>query len=267
MRSMRELEGLEDKKISPLYRLIRRIVWLVSPKYTLLGREKLPDGPCIIVGNHCHMYGPIAGELYTPGSHYTWCIGEMLHRREVAEYAYRDFWSGKPRSVRWFYRLLSRVIGPLSELVFTNAHTIGVYHDARLMTTFRETVEKLREGARVVIFPECYTRHNNIVYAFQDKFIDSARFYAKRTGETLSFVPLYLAPALGTMTFGDPIPFDPQAPIGKERERICSALMDAVTALAAAQPEHLVVPYPNMPKKRYPRSLPIEEYAHEEETR
>ena len=33
-------------KDSPaLYRLIYRIIWLISPKYTLYGTEKLPEEP------------------------------------------------------------------------------------------------------------------------------------------------------------------------------------------------------------------------------
>ena len=58
---------MDDKKTSWLYRVVRWLVWLFSPKYQLRGTENLPDGPCVIVGNHSHMYGPIAGELYTPG--------------------------------------------------------------------------------------------------------------------------------------------------------------------------------------------------------
>ena len=52
-----------DKPTSFAYRLIRFGVWLFSPKWKLSGAEKLPEGPCVIVGNHAQMYGPIAAEL------------------------------------------------------------------------------------------------------------------------------------------------------------------------------------------------------------
>ena len=86
---------MDDKKTTWIYRVIRWLVWLFSPKYRLEGTENLPQEPCVIVGNHSHMYGPIAGELYTPGKHYVWCAGEMMHREEVAAYAYQDFWSDR----------------------------------------------------------------------------------------------------------------------------------------------------------------------------
>ena len=255
---------MEEKKTSWVYKVIYWLVWLFSPKYKLVGEEKLPGEPCIIVGNHSHMYGPIAGEMYMPGSHYVWCAGEMMKREEVAAYAYQDFWSGKPKAFRWFFKLLSHIITPLSVLIFNSAHTIPVYHDARLITTFRESIDKLQKGASMVIFPECYDEHNNIVHGFQDKFIDLARFYYKKTGVELSFVPLYVAPELKTLFFGEPIRFDAKTPIAEERRRLCKALMDAITDLAVSQPEHTVVPYPNISKRYYKKNIPLEEYTHEE---
>ena len=111
----------------------------------LKGTENLPEEPCVIVGNHSHMYGPIAGELYTPGKHQVWCAGEMMHWNEVHDYAYRDFWSDKP--LPWFFRFLSYLITPLAVCLFNNAHTVAVYHDTRLISTFRESMLKGLKGS------------------------------------------------------------------------------------------------------------------------
>ena len=249
---------MEEKKVSLLYRVIRWFVWLFSPKYRLVGAEKLPEEPCLIVGNHSHMYGPIAAELYTPGRHFIWCAGEMMHREEVAAYAYRDFWSGRPKAFRWFFKLLSHLIVPLSLLVFNNAHTIAVYHDTRLLTTFRESIQRLQEGSRLVIFPECYDEHNHIVHAFQEKVVDLARLYYKKTGKALCFVPLYVAPERKSLFYGEPVRFRPEAPIEEERDRICARLMDEITRMAQAQPLHRVVPYPNVSRRHYPYNRPEE---------
>ena len=43
--------------------------------------------------------------------------------------------------------------------------------------------------------------------------------------------------------------------------------MDGITALALAQPAHTVVPYPNMPKKQYPKKIPLEVTEDEEAAR
>ena len=159
------------------YRLICRIIWKMNPKYTLYGAEKLPDEPCVLVGNHCQMYGPIAAELYLSRPHYIWCVGEMMNREEVPAYAFRDFWSMKPKALHWFYRLLSCLIAPLAEYVFTHAHTIAVRHDARVMTTFRRSIDRLDGGADIVIFPEKAEPYNGILWQFQEHFADLAKLY------------------------------------------------------------------------------------------
>ena len=241
-----------EKKPSRAYRFIRWLVRLFYPKTKVVGAENLPDEPVIVVANHTQMHGPIACELYFPGKRYTWCAGQMMHLKEVPAYAFQDFWSRKPRYIRWFYRLLSYIIAPLSVCVFNNADTIGVYRDARIISTFKNTVKKLTEGASVVVFPEHDVPHNHILYDFQDKFIDIAKLYYKKTGNALCFVPMYIAPALKSMYLGTPIRFCPDKPIEQERQRICKHLMDEITAIAVDLPAHTVVPYRNVSKNEYP---------------
>lgn len=234
------------------YRIIRGLVKLFYPRITVVGEENLPEGSCIIVGNHTQMNGPICGELYFPGEPLIWCAQQMMHVKEVPGYAFQDFWSNKPKSTRWFYRILSYLIAPVSSCVFNNARTIAVYRDNRLISTYKQTVSALQNGERILIFPECNEPHNNIVNKFQDKFIDTARLYYKRTGKPLAFIPLYIAPALKTMYIGKPTYFCPDQPIEQERARICEYLMDEITKIAEGLTEHKVVPYLNIPRKNYP---------------
>lgn len=246
------------QKTSSIYRGIKWLVRMCYPRMEVVGTENLPEGPAVIVGNHAQMNGPIACELYLPGEHDTWCAGEMMNLKEVPAYAYRDFWSQKPWYSRWFYRLLSYVIAPLSVCVFNNANTIGVYHDSRVISTFKNTVKRLQAGSRVVIFPEHDAPYNQILCEFQDRFIDVAKMYHKCTGRELEFVPLYLAPRRKAMYLGKPVRFRADAPLEEERQRICQYLMEEITAMACALPEHIVVPYRNIPKKQYGTNLPKE---------
>lgn len=238
-----------------LFCILRGLVRLFSPKFRFHGLENLPEGGCIVAGNHSHMYGPIVGELYFPGPRRIWCNHEMMTLQEVPAYTFYDFWAHKPHWWTWpFYKLLSYIIAPLSVCLFRNAHTIPVYRDNRGITTFRKTVESLTADERVIIFPEHYTPRNNIIYEFQDKYIDVARLYYKRTGKALSFVPMYICPALKEVHLGKPTTFDPQAPMEQERTRISEYLMTGITDIATSLPLHTVVPYPNVSKKHYKKN-------------
>ena len=242
------------KKKPLIYRFLRRIVGCFYRKRKFVGLENIPNEPCFIIGNHAQVHGPLSSELYFPTKKYVWCIGQMMHLKEVPAYAYKDFWSEKPKYIRWFYKILSYLIAPLASWALSRADTIAVYKDARVAHTFKETVDKLNEGANIVIFPECYTKFNEIVYEFQDKFIDVARLYYKKSGKELVFVPMYNAPELKTVVFGNSIKYDSTKSIDEQRKIICDYLKDEITRIAKELPVHTVIPYDNYNKKYYPKS-------------
>ena len=219
-----------------------------------MGVENIPSEPSLIIGNHAQIHGPLACELFFPTKKYIWCIGEMMHMKEVPDYAYKDFWSLKPKWIRWFFKIISYVIAPIASWALSRADTIAVYKDARIAHTFKETVDKLNEGASVVIFPECPTKFNEIVNEFQDKFIDVGRLYYKKYNKEISFVPMYNAAKLKTIVFGKPIKFDSSKPIEEQRKFICDYLKEEITRIAKELPIHRVVPYLNIKKKDYPKS-------------
>lgn len=250
--------SIKEKFTSALSRgcfaVIRFLFWLFYPKCRFENMENLPDEPCILVGNHAKLNGPLMAELHLPCDRAIWTAGEMFSMREVPAYTYRDFWGGKPKSIRWIYRPLSYIMAPFCVSIFNNAHAIPVYRDTRVMMTLRKTVKKLNEGANIVIFPEHDAPHNHIVNDFQTKFIETARLYHRRTGKALAFVPMYVAPAFHATYIGKPIRYDPTAPALEEERRIADALMQAITDIAVSLPQHTVTPYNNIRRKYYPKN-------------
>ena len=254
----REAETMGERAAERAYRIIKGTIRLFYPRFTCEGVELIPEEPVIFVGNHSQMDGPIAGEFYMPVPRKTWCASQMMERKEVAAYAFQDFWAQNPKWTHWFYKGLARAIVPLSVLLFNHAETIPVYRDNRVLSTFRATIQALESGVSVLIFPEKDGEHDNILYPFQDHFIDAARLWYKRSGKALRFVPLYVCRARKTLCFGEPVVFDPTAPLDAERARVCEALRDRIRSTARALPRHRVVPYRPMKKRLYPYNRPKE---------
>lgn len=246
----------KEKKPSLLFKIVRWFVWLFYPKIKIEGIENIPDEPSVIVGNHTQMNGPIVGEIHFPGKRLIWCVGDMLHLKDVPAYAFSDFWSEKPKYTHPFYKILSYIIAPLSVFIMNNSRTIGVYHDARILSTFKKTVAGLMDGANIIIFPEHNVKRNHIVYEFTTGFVEVARLYHKKTGKELSFVPMYIAPTLKKVYLGKSIKFSSEAPLDSEKVRISEYLMDEITRIAESLPLHTVVPYRNIPKRDYPKNKP-----------
>ena len=242
------------KKKRLFFRFLEKVVDIVYGKKQLIATEKIPNEPCVIVGNHAQIHGPLIAQLHYHRKKYIWLIGHMMSVKEIPKYAMQDFWPYKPKSTRWFYKCLAFILAPLLAYVHINADGIGVYRDTRIINTFKQSVAGLKEGADIIIFPECHTPYNEIVNEFQDNFVDIARLYYKNTGKNLSFVPMYNAPKLKKSIFGEPIKYDHTMQADEQRKVICDYLKREITNLAKSLPVHTVVPYANVKKKEYPKS-------------
>ena len=234
-----------------IFKTVRGLVRLFYGKTEIVGLNNLLDKNTVYVSNHAQMNGPIVSELFMPDNCYIWCAGEMMHLKEVPEYAFNDFWSEKSKYSKPFYKLLSYIIAPLSCCIFNNARTVAVYHDARILGTFRETVNMLKNNRKIIIFPEKKETNNNIVNKFQENFVDIARLYYKRTGIELNFVPMYVAPDLKKMYIGKVTKYNADNTPESERIRITNYISDEITRIARSLPRHTVVPYCNISNKRY----------------
>lgn len=242
---------MNDNKKPPLYKTLKSIVKIFYKERIFLGLENLPKEPAIIVGNHAQIHGPITCECFYPRHKKIWTISQMMNKYEVPNYAYRDFWSNKPKCSKWFYKLISYVIALPSEYILTHADTLPVYKDARIIHTFKLTLKALHEGNDIIIFPECKMKYNHILNNFQENFIDVAKLYYKKYGKQLYFVPMYNSKELKTVIFGKPIIYDPSIPIAKERKIICKYLKEEITNIAISLAPHKVIPYDNVKKKYY----------------
>ena len=245
----------QNKKASPpsriVFKLLRFFAGVFYKKIEIVGIEDIPTDNTVIVANHCQLNGPIIAELFMPDNCYIWANGQMVRCREVPGYAMEDFFPYKSRCLRPVYKLASYALSVLLPCVINNARTIPVYRDARIVTTLRTSVRMLEGGRNILIFPECHNKNNNIVNEFQENFVDLARFYYKKTGKELTFLPMYIAPDLGKAVFGQGTRFDSTKDIAEERTRIASFLEKRITELGRALPHHTVIPFDNIPRRSY----------------
>ena len=240
------------KKIEKLvYNIVKFFLLIFYKGYDFYGTENIPDSPCFIIGNHSHMNGPLVAELFFPKKAYAWCAVEMMVLKEVPAYTQIDFWGLKPKWRQPFYKILSYIIAPLSVCIFNSAKTIPTYHDKRIIKTFKSSIEKMGKGNNIIIFPEHNQPYNNILCDFQKGFVDVARIYAKKTGNTAYFVPMYISPKLRQVHFAKPIAFDTDDDINAQREKICDYIKQSITQMAVDLPRHKVIPYNNIKKSMY----------------
>ncbi|MBQ7915399.1 MAG: 1-acyl-sn-glycerol-3-phosphate acyltransferase [Firmicutes bacterium] len=246
-----------------IFKILRSLVHFFYGNVQIEGLENLPDHNAVIVANHAQTNGPIIGELFLPANVYIWCAGQMMNLKEIPTYAFNDFWSHKLKWTHPFFKLMAHLITPLAFCLFNNARTIPVYRDKRIISTFRESLDMLKDGRNLLIFPEKDEKCNNILYEFQENFVDVARLYYRKTGQELTFVPMYIAPTLKKAYIGQGIKYDSKNEVTQERKRIVAILTDSITHIARSLPLHTVVPYRNFPRKYYLTNKDVTEVPHE----
>lgn len=237
------------------YRLIQGTVRLLYRKYTVTEENPSETGGNIYISNHAQIHGPIGHQLYFPRAKKIWVIGEMCNRQEACDYSIKDFWPHKSRTTKWIYILFSKlVISWLAPYLFTHADTIPVYKDIRLRQTMNLTIDALERGEDVVIFPEHQVVYNRYINDFQEHFVDVAKRYTRRVGKNLQFYPVYTCPSLKKILIGRPISYDATHQPDEERIRIITHLQNEITRLGDSLPNHTIVPYANINKKKRPKS-------------
>lgn len=234
-----------------VFKILKFFVSIKYRKIKIDGLEDLPECDTIIVANHAQLNGPIIAELFMPENCYIWANGQMTDFREVPSYAMEDFFPYKKGWKRVFYKIASYLMAPLLPCIIKNARAIPVYHDIRLASTIKNTIRKLSAGKIILIFPEKHEKRNNIINQFREHFVDVARIYHRRTGKTISFIPMYIAPKLNYCCFGKKILFDPNADISFERHRITEFLEEEITSLGRSMPDHIVIPFDNISRGQY----------------
>jgi len=243
--------GARVKKKGLLFKFIAKMISIFYRSSEIIGKENIPQEPCVFAGNHSHAHSPVMCELYFPVKKLTWCDAPMFDKKEFKAYAYKVFWNGKPN---FFQKLGANLLAPLVQYIFRNADALPVYRDMRVVKTYKASVETMVEGNSVVIFPECPEENNEILNQLNQYFVDVARFYKKSTGKELLFVPMYYAVTLKKLVFGKPIRFNSSDSIESQRKVICDYITDEITRMAKELPCHTVIPFNSVSKKEYKKS-------------
>lgn len=232
-------------KLSYIYyifiRGIARVVFL--PPAKTVYEEAPGEEPAVFVCNHSAIRGPVMMTLDFKPKHRSWTISCALDSKEAVNYAYHDVFFADSRKCKWFWRFMSRIVAKGLPPLLHYSNTIPVYHDKRILQTFKQSIRALSDGEQLVIFAESPKRFSEFINELQPGFVDIARLYYRKTKKALKFFPVYLEKKNAVISVGKPITFDPAQSLDEQRERIIHYLRDNIDRLGRALPAHKPVPF------------------------
>ncbi len=123
------------------------------PEFIYLGEEIGNGG--LILSNHEGTDAPLSLELYLNKPIRMWGANEMNSGLiPMYKYQTRVYYHEKKGWNIHLARLFCLIASPLTNLFYKGLDLISTYHDTRLIKTVRESIEAVKNGENVVVFPE-----------------------------------------------------------------------------------------------------------------
>lgn len=189
--------------------------------------------PAVYVCRHSDNMGPILTMAnlpiaVRPWAYYVWC-DEQECRRQCVDYTFTVRYGWSRRKAEFAARLISK---PFSGLI-RSAGAIPVYRNSlRIRETFRESVDALKRGESILIFPDVdYTSQEGETGLLYEGFLMLEKLYYKETGKHLPFVPIHISRKQRKLMIARPILFGNDASFKEEKIRVIQQMQDVLNDL------------------------------------
>ena len=124
-----------------------------EPKFIYLGEK--PTSSSILLSNHEGTDAPMSLEIYCDFPIRFWGTAEMNSGlKRLYKYQTRVYYHEKKHWNLFLARLFCLLASPLTLLFYKGLNLISTYQDSRLKNTIKESVDAIKKGENVVIFPE-----------------------------------------------------------------------------------------------------------------
>lgn len=226
----------EKAKRKLYFRILKKIMTVryKKPRFIYLG-EPFENG-AVILSNHEGTDSPMSLEIYCDKPVRMWGAHEM-NSGLVSLYKYQTkiYFHEKKHWNIHLARLFCLLASPLTNLFYAGFDLISTYKDIRLVRTLRESMEALKSGDNVVIFPEDSTNgYLPELEGFHEGFVLLAEF-CKKKGIDLPIYVSYFRKSDRTYIFDAPVNYSTLSANYKTREQIASYLCNRCNELGKMQ--------------------------------
>ncbi|MDR3292911.1 MAG: hypothetical protein LBT20_02270 [Clostridiales bacterium] len=217
----------------------------------VLIESPLPAEPVLFMANHANDYGPTAVMLALKKRKFrSWSSANMLSLKTAPDQIMKTIFPNARGVLKPVCRVMSYLMAPVMASMFKAAGVVPVYRDIRIKTTYTKTIETLKEGLDVVIFPESIVPNpeNPYLDTLQKGAFKTLGFCKKYLGSVPKIYPVYCCRSLDTVVIGAPVIFDESLPVADAEEKATDEINAAVKRLGESLPPHKVTHYAVLPK-------------------
>ena len=194
--------------------------------------DELPD-KAIIVSIHAAKTGPMAISMTYPKFSAMWGHHGMLgNYKERFCYLRNVLYIQKMHKNKFIATLKALYEAVFSVYIYKGMKIIGTYTDMRLLSTIRNSIGVLDEGASVIIYPEDSSEgyFDEIRSAFPG-FVMLAETYYNKRGEDVPIIPAYISRKKKRFIIGEPKYVHEMQKSGLSRQEVADKMKDEINDL------------------------------------
>lgn len=202
--------------------------WLLrSLSHRYHAKMEIPKEPVVYVCRHLNMHGPYTTIKWLPMELHPMILHVFFdkeeNQRHLTEYTFSKRFGKEIKKfspLAWF---MSRITPPLMH----SLQAVPVYRDGlQTINTMKAGLAYLLKGENLIIYPDVqYTAGYETDVEIYDGFLYMGDLYYRKTGKTLSFVPLVIDDDKRTITPGAPVTLTNYR---QERQEAAQALQKAI---------------------------------------
>ena len=225
-------QELHKKKRKLYFRILLKLMKCryKEPKFVYLGEEITTGG--LILSNHEGTDAPMSLEMYLDRPLRMWGAWEMNSGlRKMYSYQTRVYYHEKKHWNLHLARLFCLLASPLTNIFYSGFDLISTYRDSRFLKTIRESIDALKAGDNIVIFPEDSSEgYKPELDGFFQGFVALAEVAYKK-GMDLPIFVTYFQKEKKVYVIDKPVKYSELIKDGATREEIATRLVNRCNEL------------------------------------
>ncbi|MDD2459402.1 MAG: hypothetical protein PHQ83_12940 [Eubacteriales bacterium] len=196
---------MAQNRTGALFSICRAIVrWRYPYRFALPAQR--PE-PAVYVVHHQNLKGPLLSMAWFPVAVRPWVLNVFFSQRACFDQYYHYTFTQRLKIPKVLAAILA---WPLSFIIAGVMHSmlaIPVHREtAAVITTFRESLAALSAGESLLLAPDIdYADDRTEVGDLYDGFLDLERFYHRKTGHHLPFIPMQINHQNRQIVCGEPL--------------------------------------------------------------
>lgn len=195
-------------KYGILFKVCRKIKYFFARKISVPEKREFIS-PCVYIGHHQNMYGPINFMTFCPVDVRMWVYNMFLNKTDCYDQFYNYTFNTRYKINPVLSKIYAKALSFFIPKLLNSMHALPVYRINSLdmhniYKTIQDSVDALINNERVVIFPDIdYTSKEPYTGRLYSGFAKIDKLYFQKTGKHVDFIPVYISKSKKKMILGE----------------------------------------------------------------